>query len=245
MSHADATVADVAARLAAVRERIAAAVARRGDGPAVRLVGVSKRQPLTAIENAAAAGLQDFGENYAQELRDKQQAHPHAPWRWHFIGALQSNKVRLVVGCALVHTIDRPKLLPAIEHHAAEHGHVQDVLVQVNVAGEVGKAGIAPHELPALLDRFADLPHVRCRGLMLIPPEASPEATRPHFRALRHLAEAQAATSRPGVVLEELSMGMSADFEVAIEEGATLVRVGTAIFGPRPSSRSDPHDDTG
>jgi len=226
-------LADVGARLAAVRERIAAAIARRGAGPAVRLVGVSKRQPLAAIEAAAAAGLEDFGENYAQELGDKQAQRPDAPWRWHFIGALQHNKVRLVTGCALVHSVDRERLLPALESHAAAHGRPQDVLVQVNVAGELGKAGLAPAQLPALLDRFADLPHVRCRGLMLIPPLGDPEATRPHFRALRRLLEAEAGRARPGVELSELSMGMSADYEVAIEEGATLVRVGTAIFGER------------
>ena len=228
---------DVAARLAAVRARIDAAVARRGPGPVVTLVGVTKRQPLPAIEAAAAAGLRDFGESYAQELRDKQQAMlaipTGQPLRWHFIGALQSNKARHVVGCALVHSVDRAKLLTALEHHAAEQGRVQDVLVQVNVAGEVGKAGVAPDALPQLLDRFADLPHVRCRGLMLIPPEADAEATRPHFRALRQLAEEHARRARPGVELRELSMGMSGDYEVAIEEGATIVRVGTAIFGPR------------
>ena len=228
------TAPDVGARLAEVRARIDAAVARRGPGPAVRLVGVSKRQPLPAIEAAAAAGLADFGENYAQELQGKQGARPDAPWRWHFIGALQHNKVRLVVGCALVHTVDRARLLPALEQHAAALGRVQDVLVQVNVAGEPGKAGLAPDELPGLLDRFVELAHVRCRGLMLIPPAGDPEATRPHFRALRRLAEAEGRRTRPGVELHELSMGMSADYEVAIEEGATLVRVGTAIFGERP-----------
>lgn len=230
MSAAD----DVATRLAEVRARIHAAIARRGAGPEVRLVGVSKRQPLPALEAAAAAGLEDLGESYAQELRDKQAARPDAPWRWHFIGALQHNKIRLVVGCALVHTIDRERLLPALESHAAALGRVQDVLVQVNVAGEPGKAGIAPAALPGLLDRFVALPHVRCRGLMLIPPAGEPEATRPHFRALRRLAELEARRARPGVELHELSMGMSADYEVAIEEGATLVRVGTAIFGERP-----------
>lgn len=229
--------ADVGARLATVRARIEAAIARRGAGPSVRLVGVSKRQPLSAIEAAATAGLEDFGENYAQELHEKQAARPDAPWRWHFIGALQHNKIRLVAGCALVHTIDRERLLPALESHAAALGRVQDVLVQVNVAGEPGKAGIAPDALPGLLDRFAALPHVRCRGLMLIPPVGDAEATRPHFRALRRLAEAQARRARPGVELHELSMGMSADYEVAIEEGATLVRVGTAIFGERPPAR--------
>ena len=233
---------DVAARLAAVRARIDAAVARRGHGPAVRLVGVSKRQPLLALEAAASAGLEDFGESYAQELRDKQAARPDAPWRWHFIGALQSNKIRFVVGCALVHSIDRAKLLPALERHAAEHGRVQDVLVQVDVAGEATKAGVDPSALGELLDRFAELSHVRCRGLMLIPPVGSPEQTRPHFRALRKLAETHRRRTRPGVELRELSMGMSADFEVAIEEGATLVRVGTAIFGPRPAAAAPSPD---
>lgn len=229
-----AAATDPDARLAEVRARIDAAIARRGAGPSVCLVGVSKRQPLSAIEAAAAAGLEDFGENYAQELQRKQAARPDAPWRWHFIGALQHNKARLVVGCALVHTVDRERLLPALESHAAALGRVQDVLVQVNVAREEGKAGLAPDALPALLDRFADLAHVRCRGLMLIPPAGDPEATRPHFRALRRLAEAEARRARPGVELHELSMGMSADYEVAIEEGATLVRVGTALFGERP-----------
>lgn len=227
-------MSDVSARLARVRARIDAAIARRGAGPAVRLVGVSKRQPIEAIDDAAAAGLEDFGESYAQELRDKQQARPDAEWRWHFIGALQRNKVRLVSGCALVHTIDRERLLAPLQSHAAALDHVQDVLVQVNVAGEAGKAGIAPSALPGLLDRFAELEHVRCRGLMLIPPLGSPEDTRPHFRALRRLAESEGRRIRPGVELRELSMGMSGDFEVAIEEGATLVRVGTAIFGERP-----------
>lgn len=228
------TTPDIAARLASVHAQIDAAVARRGDGPPVRLVGVSKRQPLPSLDAAAAAGLRDFGENYAQELRDKQHARPDVDWRWHFIGALQRNKIRYVVGCSLIHTVDRTELLAPLQRRAESTDHVQDVLVQVNVAGEEGKAGLPPHELPALLDGFAELSHVRCRGLMLIPPQGSPEQTRPHFAALRRLAQEHAATPRPHVELRELSMGMSADFEVAIEEGATLVRVGTAVFGPRP-----------
>ncbi|MEM7158967.1 MAG: YggS family pyridoxal phosphate-dependent enzyme [Myxococcota bacterium] len=227
--------ASIATRLAAIQERIATAVARRGDGPAVALLGVSKRQPLELIEEAAAAGQLDFGENYAQELRDKRSATPDAQWRWHFIGALQRNKVKQVVGCALVHTIDRPELLPVFEQRAAAAGIRQAVLVQVNTADEAGKAGTAPAQLGALLDRFADLDHVHCRGLMSIPPQGTPEQTRPHFRDLRQLRDQHAAHTRPGVELHELSMGMSADFEVAIEEGATIVRVGTALFGPRPA----------
>ncbi len=227
---------DLATRLDKVRDAIARAVARRGEGPPVHLLAVSKRHPLSAIEDVAALGVTDFGENYAQELRDKRAQRPDAPWRWHYIGALQRNKVKLVVGCALVHSVDRPALLDALQTRAASKDYVQSVLVQVNVAGEPGKAGVAPGAVPELLDRFAELSHVRCRGLMLIPPAGSPEQTRPHFAALRRLAEQHARIPRPHVELTELSMGMSADFEVAIEEGATLVRVGTAIFGPRPSA---------
>ena len=218
----------VAERLARVQESVDAARARSHHRQAVQLVGVSKRQPLEKLREALTAGLLDFGENYAQELREKTEALPDTV-RWHFIGPLQSNKVKLVAGAHLVHSIDRPKLLDKLE----AQGVPQAVLVQVNIAAEPQKAGIAPAELPALLDRFADLDHVRCRGLMLIPPQGDPEATRPHFAALRTLRDDLAKTARPNVDLEQLSMGMSSDFEVAIEEGATLIRVGTAIFGPR------------
>ena len=218
----------VAERLARVQESVDAARARSHHRQAVQLVGVSKRQPLEKLREALTAGLLDFGENYAQELREKTEALPDTV-RWHFIGPLQSNKVKLVAGAHLVHSIDRPKLLDKLE----AQGVPQAVLVQVNIAAEPQKAGIAPAELPALLDRFADLDHVRCRGLMLIPPQGAPEATRPHFAALRTLRDDLAKHARPNVDLEQLSMGMSSDFEVAIEEGATLIRVGTAIFGPR------------
>jgi pyridoxal phosphate enzyme (YggS family) len=221
-------MSSVAERLTRVQESVDAARARSHHRQAVQLVGVSKRQPLEKLRAALAAGLLDFGENYAQEFREKTEALPDTV-RWHFIGPLQSNKVKLVAGAHLLHSIDRPKLLDKLE----AHGVPQAVLVQVNIAAEPQKAGIAPAELPALLDRFADLDHVRCRGLMLIPPQGDPEATRPHFAALRTLRDNLAAKTRPAVELEHLSMGMSADFEVAIEEGATLVRVGTAIFGAR------------
>ena len=220
----------VAERLATVQEAIAAARARSHHRQAVTLVGVSKKQPRSKILEARAAGLLDFGENYAQELREKADAITDDPAvRWHYIGPLQSNKVARVAGVHLIHTVDRVKLLNKLEAQALS----QDVLIEVNIAAEPQKAGIAPPDLPALLDRFADLDHVRCRGLMLIPPQGPPEATRAHFAALRALRDQHAATARPGVDLQALSMGMSSDFEVAIEEGATLVRVGTAIFGPR------------
>ncbi len=228
--------------LQTIQARVAAAAARRvpeaADAPAPRLVGVSKRHPLAAIQELRAAGLRDFAENYAQEFRDKHAAlagEDDAPaLQWHFIGALQTNKVKYVVGKALIHTVDRGKLLDAIERRARALELVQDVLVEVQLADEERKAGLTPDALPELLDRFAGCEHVRCRGLMIIPPPGSPEETRPYFAALRRLRDRLAATPREHVDLRELSMGMSADFEVAIEEGATLVRVGTALFGPRP-----------
>jgi PLP dependent protein len=222
----------IADNVAAVRERIAAAVKRRGPGPDVVLVGVGKLQPASALREAAAADLHDVGENYAQELRDKRRELADVPLRWHFIGPVQTNKVKYVVGCTLVHTVDRVELVEAIEARADRSGIDQDVLVQVNVAGEASKHGTAPGDVPALLDRIARSSRVRCRGLMLIPPLLEPEETRPHFAALRRLRDDLA---KQGHALDVLSMGMSADFEVAIEEGATLVRVGTALFGSRPT----------
>lgn len=225
----------IADNLARIRDRIAAAVARRGPGPLPTLIGVSKRQPIAALEAALAAGLADFGENYAQEFRDKVAALGHDPPRWHFIGALQTNKIKYVVGKALIHTVDRPALIDALQARAARDGVTQEVLVEVNLGDEAQKAGVREAELPALLDRFADAPALRCRGLMVIPPVDEPSETRAFFARLRELRDRLAAGGRPGVALDHLSMGMSADFEEAIEEGATLVRVGTAIFGPRPA----------
>lgn len=228
---------DIAANLAAIRARIAAACARRGPGPQPLLIGVSKKQPAEAVLAAAHAGLLDFGENYAQELVAKAEALTGqvAP-RWHFIGPLQSNKVRKVVGVgARVHTVDRPALVTELAREVARQRLAPlEILIEVNVGDEAQKAGVADTELPALLDLVATHPELRCVGLMAIPPEGDPEQTRPHFARLRALLHREARTSRPGVDLVHLSMGMSADFEVAIEEGATMVRVGTAIFGPRP-----------
>jgi hypothetical protein len=224
----------LAQRLARVRERIDAATKRRGPGAEVTLIGVSKRQPVAAIEDAQQAGLVDLGENYAQELRDKHTQLGGLDLRWHFIGAVQRNKVKHLVGRCLVHTVDRLPLLEAIQARAEREGVDQEVLVEVNL-GEEQKAGLAPSAVPTLLDAFADAPRVRCVGLMVIPPVGSPEQTRPHFQRLRQLRKSLLADTRANVDLQHLSMGMSADFEVAIEEGATMVRVGTAIFGPRPT----------
>jgi pyridoxal phosphate enzyme (YggS family) len=207
--------------LSRVRERIAAACARAGRSAAeVQLVAVSKTQPIEKLREALAAGQKIFGENYAQELRAKAEALPGA--EWHFIGALQSNKARIVVGRAsLIHTCDRLALAKEL---AKRTQGVQRVLLEVNVGKEPQKSGALPEEVPALLEAVRALPALRCEGLMCIPPASGDP--RQHFRALRELARQ--------LGLRELSMGMSADYETAIEEGATIVRVGTAIFGERP-----------
>jgi len=226
---------EIARNLAQVRARIAAAAGAAGRAPdSVRLLAVSKKMPADDVRAAIAAGQRAFGENYAQELRDKSallagDSTLATPPEWHFIGPLQSNKVKVVAGrVALVHSVDSPALLDAIEARGAP----QACLIQVNVAGEASKKGVAPADLPALLDRFAALKFVRCDGLMLIPPRGD---ARPHFAALRALRDREASRARPNVELRELSMGMTDDLEVAVAEGATIVRVGTAIFGPRPT----------
>jgi pyridoxal phosphate enzyme (YggS family) len=209
----------LAERVAAVRARVERAAA----GRPVTLVAVSKTQPADAVRAACAAGLTTFGENYVQEWAGKQAALADLPITWHFVGHLQRNKAKDVAGrVALIHGVNSVELAAALDRRSPG---VQDVLVEVNLGGEASKAGVAPAELPALLDGIAALPRVRCRGLMCIPP---PGAGRPAFRALAALARAHA--------LPELSMGMSDDFEEAIEEGATIVRVGTALFGPRGSA---------
>jgi len=223
--------AQVAAHLAAVRRRIAAAARAAGRGPRdVRLVAVGKLHPLDRILAAHAAGQEEFGESRAQELDAKLAQDPPSGVRWHFVGRLQRNKVRLVAGrVVLIHSVDRIKLAEAIaDHMAAVDGH-QDVLIQVNVTGEQRKGGCRPEDLGRLAERIAELPGVTATGLMAIPPlDGDPDAVFARLRALR----AQIATIHPEIV--ELSMGMSADMEVAIANGATIVRVGTDVFGARP-----------
>ncbi|MFL5438618.1 MAG: YggS family pyridoxal phosphate-dependent enzyme [Myxococcales bacterium] len=216
----------IADNLRGVRERIDRACERAKRDPAsVTLVAVSKVQPIEAIREALEAGQRDFGENYAQELREKADA-IGAAVNWHFLGALQTNKVKMIVGrVALLHTCDRPSLAQELNKRAASLGIVQRVLVEVNLAREPQKGGIAPADLPAFVATLRHLPSLRCEGLMCIPP--AEEEARLHFRRLRELRDELG-------VLPELSMGMSADYETAIEEGATIVRVGTAIFGERP-----------
>jgi len=229
------TIAD---NLAAVRERIAAAARKAGRDPnAVRLVAVSKRVSEERLRQAVAAGQRLFGENYLQEAQEKIAAlDPAGELNWHFIGHLQSNKAKAAAeNFSMVETVDRLKLATLLDRHAAAAGRIVSVLVQVNVGGESQKSGVAPERTAELLQAMERLPALRVMGLMTMPPwSEEAESSRPHFRRLRQLAEELAARGllgRHGKV--ELSMGMSGDFEVAVEEGATLVRVGTAIFGPR------------
>lgn len=231
----------VAGRLAAVRERIAAACLRAGRDPsAVTLIAVSKAQPTSAVAEAADAGQVDFGESYVQEWLGKREALAgRAGLRWHFIGHLQSRKAREVVGrAALVHGVDRPDLAAELDRRSARAGLVTPCLLQVNLGGEATKGGFDPRDVPAAAAVMAALPGLSLRGLMAIPPPVDdPADARPMFRRLANLRDdARRATGLP---LPELSMGMSGDYEVAVEEGATLVRVGTAIFGARPPRQGE------
>lgn len=218
----------VAEGLAAVRARVAAACARAGRDPSsVTLVAVSKLQPLAAIEEALLAGQRVFGENYAQELRDKAAALAHVPdVVWHAIGPLQTNKAKYVAKVATAfHALDRREIAEALGARRAGQGPL-DCYLEVNVAGEDTKTGVPLADVDALYGAVRDVAGIRVVGLMAMPPLVDAEACRPHFRAVR------AAATRLG--LRGLSMGTTEDFEVAIEEGATLVRVGRSIFGARP-----------
>lgn len=231
---------DIAARLAELRRRIGQAAARAGRAAGdVTLVAVSKRHAPERVAAACRAGITDVGENYAQELVAKMDALAGDPacaaLAWHFIGRLQRNKVRLVVGrAALIHAVDSLELAREIDRRAGEAGQVQAILVAVSAAGEAQKTGVPPAEAAALLDGIAGLSHLACIGLMTMPPwPEAPEDSRRYFRELREIRDRLAGADRP---LPHLSMGTTGDLEVAVEEGATLVRVGTALFGPRPGS---------
>jgi len=229
-------VSEIARRLPEVRARIEAACRRASRDPAsVTLVAVSKTFPAEAVREAHALGLREFGENRAQSLRDKAKALADLDdLVWHFIGPIQTNKVRYLVGtAALVHAVDREEVARALSERAEREGAEKvRCLVAVHLGGEATKSGVEPDDAEALLGHLADMPGLDVRGLFTIPPPADdPEDTRPHFAALRTLAET--LRERTSLPLPELSMGMSHDLEVAIEEGATIVRVGTALFGPR------------
>ncbi|HCE66953.1 MAG: YggS family pyridoxal phosphate enzyme [Geobacteraceae bacterium GWC2_55_20] len=225
----------VSRNLSNIRLRIRAAAESAGRDPdAVRLVAVSKTRPASDIIEAFHAGQTVFGENYIQELTTKLDQ-VHEPVEWHVIGHLQSNKVKYIAGrVALIHSVDRLSLAEEISRQWGRLELVCPVLVQVNISGESTKSGTTGEEALQLVRDCALLPNIRVRGLMTMPPFFDdPEAARPFFAGLRRLASAIEAAGIAGVEMRELSMGMSGDFEAAIQEGATLVRVGTAIFGER------------
>ncbi len=226
----------IAENLARVQEKIANAAIRSGrPADSVKLVGVTKTVHLDLIKEAVSAGLQILGENYVQEARSKIELFRDQVC-WHFIGRLQTNKAKYAVKLFdLIQTVDSMKLARELNRRAQQYGRVIPIIIQVNLAGEASKGGAHPAETLNFIRQLTELNYVQIRGLMTMPPFFNdPERARPYFRQLRELGQELAAAGLPEVEMAELSMGMSGDYEVAIEEGATLVRVGTAIFGERP-----------
>ncbi len=226
----------ISENLARVQDKIANAAIKSDRSPdSVKLVGVTKTVDLDRIKEAVSAGLQLLGENYVQEARNKVDQFGGRV-SWHFIGRLQTNKAKYAVKLFhMIETVDSIKLAVELNRRAQPLGRVIPVLIQLNLAAEQTKGGLKPSDCLALIQQIAELEHLRIRGLMTMPPFFNdPERARPYFRELSELSQEIAAAGVPGVEMAELSMGMSGDFEAAIEEGATLVRVGTAIFGERP-----------
>ncbi|MCR5656151.1 MAG: YggS family pyridoxal phosphate-dependent enzyme [Butyrivibrio sp.] len=218
-----------------VEEKIQKACERAGrDRSEVTLIAVSKTKPVSDIRQAMDCGIKVFGENKVQEIRDKTEEIKE-PLDWHMIGHLQTNKVKYLPGkVCMIHSVDKMSLAEEIEKQAAKHDLVMDVLCEVNMAGEDSKFGLTPEEAPDFVRSIAAFPHVRVRGLMTIAPYTDdPETNREYFRKLREMKDMLSAENIPGTQIDTLSMGMTGDYEVAIEEGATFVRVGTGIFGER------------
>ena len=227
---------NLAAALSGVRERIERAAARSGrSAQSVTLLAVGKAQPAQVIAMAADLGLRDFGESYLQEALGKIAALRHRELTWHFVGRLQANKTRPVAeSFAWVHALDRLRIATRLSEQRPFHAPPLNVCLQVNLAGEASKGGVPPAEVAALAAAVAALPRLKLRGLMCLPPaETEVARQRAWFAQLRALYEQLNAS---GAGLDTLSMGMSGDFEAAIEEGATVVRIGTALFGARPNT---------
>ena len=225
----------VAENLKTIRERVDAACERAGRRPEeVTLIAVSKTKPLSMLQEAYRAGARDFGENKVQEILEKYPEMPEDA-RFHMIGHLQTNKVKLVVGKAvLIHSVDSLHLAEKIEQEAAKRDLTADILLEVNVAREESKFGLMLEEVIPLLEEVKNLPHVRVRGLMTIAPNVeNPEENRKHFKKLYQLYVDIKSKNIDNGTMTALSMGMTGDFEVAVEEGATMIRVGTGIFGSR------------
>jgi pyridoxal phosphate enzyme (YggS family) len=228
-------ITDVAANYRAVRERVAEAALRCGRSPdSVTIVCAAKTKGPDAIQAAILAGATDIGENYVQEAQQKIAAIA-APARWHLIGHLQRNKARIAVGLfTLIHSLDSVALAQELHRQGEKRNTVVRTLIEMNLGGEASKNGIALPQLGQLLEAITRFPYVRVEGLMTVPPPgSSPEAARPYFRMLAELRESYTKFQAANIELRELSMGMTDDYLVAIEEGATIVRIGRAIFGAR------------
>jgi pyridoxal phosphate enzyme (YggS family) len=224
------------AQIEAIRRRIEKAAADAGREPtSVRLVAVSKTVPADRVRAAIKNGITLLGENYIQEAREKIEALREFPIAWHFIGHLQSNKAKYAVRLFdLIHSVDSIKLARELDRQAGKIGKIQDILIQVNTGKEASKSGVYVEEALTLLREAGQMSHIAIKGLMTLPPYFNaPDRVRPYFQALRELRDRIASESLPGIVMDELSMGMTGDFEAAIQEGATLVRIGTALFGER------------
>ncbi len=231
----DAMTENIRQNLEGVEERIQAACKRagrsRGD---VHLIAVSKTKPLAMIRQASELGIRDFGENWVQELTQKYAELGNAV-TWHLIGHLQRNKVKYVIDkAAVIHSVDSVRLAQEIQKEAEKRDLCAKILIEINIGGEATKSGVAPEQTAALIEEIAGLSRVQIKGLMTVAPyEEDPEACRVYFKRMEKLRRQIEALGLPGVEMRELSMGMSGDFEVAIEEGATMIRVGSAIFGAR------------
>ena len=225
----------LAEQLQDVEARIQAACARAGRRrEEVTLIAVSKTKPKEMIEEAYGLGIRTFGENKVQELTEKQEALPK-DIHWHMIGHLQRNKVKYIIDkVELIHSVDSFRLASEIEKEAAKKGVTADILIEVNVAKEESKFGVMPEDTMELISNISDLPHIRIKGLMTIAPFVdNPEDNRIYFRRLRNLAVDIGENKSDNVTMSVLSMGMTNDYEIAIEEGATMIRVGTGLFGAR------------
>ena len=226
----------IAENLTKVRENIAHAAREAGrDERDILLIGATKMNDAARVREAIAAGLTACGENRVQELLEKNALDAYEGAQLHFIGHLQRNKVKQIVGLAqLIHSVDSVELMSAISREAEKKGIVQDILLEVNVAGEASKSGIAPENLPELLEKAGDFPSLRVRGLMAIPPICRfPDENLPYFNLMHQLFIDNGAKKYDNVVMDFMSMGMSGDYQAAISCGANMIRLGTAIFGKR------------
>ena len=224
---------DIKSRLEDVRTRIARAAECCGrDESDIKLIAVTKTYPTDAMNEVIRLGVTDIGENKPQEVRDKFDA--VLPVNWHLIGHLQTNKVKYVIDrCTMIHSVDSIKLMQEIERLAKAHNRHIDILIQVNISGEESKSGVSPTELPELLDYAKNLEFVHVKGLMTVAPKTELGDVSIHFKNMKALFDETSSKTYKNVTMAELSMGMSGDFETAIQYGATMIRIGSLIFGPR------------